>query len=308
MANPSTERNRTIWTLTSEDGATHAKFIPEWGGVAHSWTVPFQGKPRELLYPHEHFWDPDTSRIRGGWPYLFPICGRMTRGGREEHYLLDGRMYRMPIHGFASRMPWEVVGHGAENELSMRLTDTPATREMYPFPFEVRLDYRVGPGELVCRQTVTNPGPGPMPYASGFHPYFLTPPAGAGKDSVQVDLPARRRLIYNEGLTDVAGDAPPSPMPSSVTNPAINETLNEIGEGAVCRMIYPDGLEIHLAELPSGGPPLFKYVQLYHMPEKPFFCIEHWTAHPNSLNTVDGMRWLPPNGSESASFRVWTET
>lgn len=306
MATKTLEQNRTIWTLTSNDGGTRIRFLPEWGGVAHSWTVPFRGKPRELLYPHEHFWDPETTRIRGGWPFLFPICGRMSRGGREEQYLLNGRVYRMPIHGFGSRMPWEVVGGGTDDQLAMRLTDTPDTRAMFPFPFEVRLDYRVGPGELVCRQTVTNPGREPMPYATGFHPYFLTPPVGAGKDAVRIDLPARRRLVYNEGLTDLAGEAPPSPMPSPVSNPAINETLNEIAGRDECRMIFPDGLVIHLTELPSGGPPLFKFVQLYHMPEKPFFCIEHWTAHPNSLNTVDGMRWLPPGGSESAAFRVWT--
>jgi hypothetical protein len=95
-------------------------------------------------------------------------------------------------------------------------------------------------------------------------------------------------------------------MPSSVSNPAIHETLSEIGAGTVCRMMFPDGLVIHLAEPRTDAPPLFKFVQLYTMPDKPFFCIEHWSAHPNALNTADGMRWIQPGSEESAEFRVWT--
>lgn len=306
MAIRNQEKNRTVWTLLSKDGGSQVRFIPEWGGVAFSMTVPSSAGPRELFYQHDYFWDPESVRIRGSWPYLFPVCGRMVRNGQEETYLLDGRIYRLPTHGFAPRMPWEVLDSPDADRIVLRLIDTPKTREQYPFSFEVRLEYRVEAGALICHQTVTNPGDRPLPYCCGFHPYFRTPAPGCGKENVLVDIPARRRLLYNDKLTDITGDAPPSPMPSSITNPEINETLSQIESATVCRLIYPDGFTIHLAEESSNPEPLFRYVQLYTIPEKPFFCIEHWTGHPNALNTVDGMRWIAAGAQETALFRMWT--
>ena len=51
----------------------------------------------------------------------------------------------------------------------------------------------------------------------------------------------------------------------------------------------------------AGGiddPSFFSYVQLYTIPEQPFFCVEPWMSFPNAMNTVSGVRWLQPGQTE----------
>ncbi|HEY8240529.1 MAG TPA: aldose epimerase [Kiritimatiellia bacterium] len=290
-----TNRNGVdVWAIASPGGRVRAEVVPAWGGIGSS--LVFDG--RELLFQHEFFWNPESQRTRGGWPFLFPICGRLERGGVDGAYLHDGRVYNLPIHGFGSRMPWGVAD-SAEDRLTLVLTDTEATRAAYPFRFEVRLAYRVESDAFVCEQSYANRGDRPMPYYAGFHPYFRTPPPGAGKQDVKVDLKPVRRLKYNQRLTDIVGEEPVPTMPLSVTDPHASEMLLRVGEDREARLVHPDGLVIRMrAES-------FDYIQLYTMPELPFFCIEPWMSHPNSLNTAGAVRWLAPGQTERSVLRVW---
>jgi len=80
-------------------------FVPELGGMGVSLTCETATGLRELLWMHNEFWQEGSTCRYGGWPFLFPICARLERDGDPECYLYRGRRYRMPIHGFASRVP-----------------------------------------------------------------------------------------------------------------------------------------------------------------------------------------------------------
>ncbi|MFH0909777.1 MAG: aldose epimerase [bacterium] len=286
--------------MVSPDGNTRASFVPELGGIGSSLILPGPGGPRELIYHHDFMWDRDPDSQRGGWPFLFPICGRLERDGRPEVYVHGGREYRMKIHGFSLRLPWHVV-LAAADELTMALADTDETRAVYPFRFEVRLRYRVENGAMVCEQTCVNRGDSPMPYYAGFHPYFRTPPPGGGKDRTLVYCQAARRLSYNGKLSDVVGESPAPAIPVSVADPHVNEMLFELGASGESRMDFPDGLSIHM----DAGRELFPYLQFYTKPDRAFFCIEPWMGVPNSLNHGCA-RVLAPGARERATLRVWT--
>jgi galactose mutarotase-like enzyme len=288
-------KNVETVSIASPNSAVRAEFVPAWGGIGSS----LQVRGRELLYQHEFFWDPGTTRTRGGWPFLFPICGRLERGGVDGAYLYDGQLYRMSIHGFSTHMPWRVENAG-DRQLDLVLTDTEATRKVYPFSFEVRLTYRAEDDALVCDQVYTNRGARPMPYYAGFHPYFRTPPAHDGKKDVNVRLQPVRRLKYNQRLTDIVGEDALPVMPISVMDPHASEMLLVVDEGAESVLKYPDGHSIHMTA--SGCP----YVQLYTMLELPFFCIEPWMGHPNGLNTIGIPRWLEPGAVDRNVLRLWT--
>jgi len=291
-----------VHTIVSPDGNTRASFIPEKGGTGSSLVV----NGRELLFLHDYFWDRQTERIPGGWPFLFPICGRLERGGEAGKYLFDGRMYRMPSHGFGPRTPWRVVEGSGPDTLVMRLTHGEDTLAVYPFRFEVTLAYRAENGALVCEQAYRNLGGAPMPYYAGFHPYFLTPAPGAGKESVAVDFRPAGAFHYNERYTDLASQVPPPSPPVPVHGePVLEQWLTRVGDDREVRVIMPDGLVIHMAAEGVEDPALFPYVQLYTMTDKPFFCVEPWMAFPNALNTVKGCRWLEPGAEEHGVLRLW---
>ena len=206
----------------------------------------------------------------------------------------------MKIHGFSLRLPWRVIS-SKRNELTMALSDTQETREVYPFRFEVRLTYRMERVALVCEQAYENRGDAPMPYYAGFHPYFLTPPPGAGKDLTKVHFDAARRLRYNANLSDVVGESPAPASPVSVSDPHVNEMIIECGATGECRMALPDGLSIHV----QADRTYFHYLQFYTKPERAFFCPEPWMGHPNSLNRGRA-RMLAPGAKEATTLRVWT--
>ncbi len=294
-------------TIVAADGESRMTFVPELGGIGSSLILPSPAGPRERLFRHDFFWQPKSEKTRGGWPFLFPANGRLERGGELGFWLHQGRRYSLFSHGFSLRVPWEALDTGGADEVTLRLTDSAFTREHYPFAFEIRLRYRIGPGRLICEQWYYNPGDTPLPYTAGFHPYFLTPPAGAGKEAVTLALQSRATWLYNNRQSDIAGRAPPLAFPRSVTDPEINESLNEVGPGHVSRLRHGPGDTLAMTVSGRRDPAMFPFVQLYTIPEKPFFCIEPWMSHPNALNTASGVRWLEPGGAEMGVLTLWTD-
>lgn len=289
-----------VYTIVCKRSGARADLVPALGGIVSSLQLPRGDQLHELLYQQEWFWDPKASRTRGGIPFLFPICGRLERDGVEGAYLCNYTRYQLPIHGFAMRMPWHVLDDSAPDALSLEFTDTDETRAVYPFEFRLQLTWRISADRLVCTQEYLNTGDEPLPYYAGFHPYFLTPPPGAGKDAVQLTYTAQRRLLYNERLTDIAGTAAPPRAPIAITAPEINEALLTVPDGSAACLRFPDGytLEVSARGLETAG--LFPFMQFYTMPDKPFFCIEPWMSFPNAMNSMQGVRWLAPGARDRA--------
>ncbi len=297
------------WTIEAGDGMTRATFVPELGAIGSSLILPGPDGPRETLFQHEYFWDPDASLTRGGLPFLFPVCGRLERGGKEEAYLYESRWYSMKIHGFAHRLPWKVIAADDPAGLVLELSSNERTREQYPFAFTVRLSLRVEPGRLLCEQTYENHGERSLPYYAGFHPYFLTPPPDGGKSDVRIELAPERVLAYNASLTDIAGVKSTQPtFPAAVTDPRINEQLLRMGVDKNVNLRFPDGFAIRVRAEGESDPDMFPYVQLYTMDDKPFFCVEPWMGVPNALNTVTGVRWLASGHTETGCLLIAAQT
>ncbi len=295
-----------VYRLRAEDGLSEVEVVPELGAVVSALRLSWNGALREVLFQHPFFWDRQAERTRGGYPFLFPICGRLERDGVAGCYLYDGRLYQMKNHGFSMRMPWEVI-EATASTLTVRLRDTEATRLQYPFEFEVTLRFETGGGAFCVKQEYANTGRDPMPYYAGFHPYYLTPPPGAGKERTRIRYKAESQLRYNGRLTDIVGrDAPPA-LPQFITSPELHERLTEVNPGGDVELIYPGGMVLHTVAEGEQDPRLFPFVQLYTMDECPFFCVEPWMGFPNALNSVKGSRWLAPGQRERGVLRVWTD-
>ncbi|MCX7124544.1 MAG: hypothetical protein NTU49_02075 [Gammaproteobacteria bacterium] len=117
-----------------------------------------------------------------------------------------------------------------------------------------------------------------------------------------MNFDAIRRLKYNDNLTDIIGEQPILKMPSQITDLDINEQLTILGENKLASLEFPNGDVIKVDVTDNAD--LFPYLQLYTIPEKPFFCIEHWMGFPNAINTVSGVRWLKPGESEAAVYEI----
>ena len=78
----------------------------------------------------EYLWQGDETYWKDRALNLFPYIARLTEG----KYMLDGKTYEMPIHGFVNSSDLEAEEHTAQR-LVLKLTDSENTREMYPFAF-----------------------------------------------------------------------------------------------------------------------------------------------------------------------------
>jgi len=316
MAHKSTHRGFDVWTIRARGGESSATFVPELGASGSSLILRTANGPRELLYLHDFFWEKRETRTRGGLPFLFPICGRLEREGAAEKYLWEGRGYSMRIHGFSLHVPWRVYGTGKPDEIAMELTDTDVTRARFPFSFVVTLRYRIEPDALYCEFSVKNVSSQAMPWYAGFHPYFLTPPPGLGKERTAVSLHASRRHVYNQSCTEIVGCSDPPAAPISITHPEVNEMLLELGADPCVEILHPDGFRIQqqvsvLSSPPTNHEPpttnhapLFPFVQLYTLPDQPFFCAEPWMAPPNTLNHPDRVAMLAPRARARGVYRI----
>ncbi len=288
-------------SITSPNGATRATFIPQKGGLGTSLTMPDPARPgqtRELLYLPADIDLVSYPKLGVAWPFCFPICGRLNREGKSV-YLHEHRQYPLNIHGFAHALPWEVLAH-SDDTLVMALKANKTTHECYPFEFEVVLSYTLKDGEFICHQTTLNHGHEAMPYYSGFHPYFWIDPARYQKSEVMIDFTPFKRLQYNADLTDVVGERELFTTPIALSEPVINESLSILGEDRAVKLYFPDHSTLEMAVQGMDDPSMYRYLQLYHVPEQPFFCIEPWMAHPNAMNTPTALRLLPPGQRDHA--------
>ncbi len=294
------------FTISSKDGSTQATFVPERGGVASSIIMSGSRGGRELLFCYPHLWERNSNQLPGGWPFCFPVCGRLEQNGHLNQYSYNGHIYELPIHGFAWRKVWKVAEAG-EDFLRMVLRDDEETRAVYPFHFTVELVYEIRHKQLFCRQNYSNHGDRPMPYYAGFHPYFLTPAPGNGKEKVILNFSPRKRMLYNPTLTAVVGEQPLLNLPVSVADPQIHEQLWVLGEDKEIHLTFPDLDVINMGVEGVEDVDMFSYLQIYSPADQPFICVEPWMGYPNALNNTTGVRWLAPGQTEHALLRLWIE-
>lgn len=101
--------------------------------------------------------------IRGGIPVCWPWFGPHPKDASK------------PQHGFARNLEWSCVNtralSAALTEVELRLTDSDATRALWPHAFELTLRVTVG-DVLQLDLTARNPGPEPVELGAALHSYF----------------------------------------------------------------------------------------------------------------------------------------
>ncbi|WP_027086072.1 aldose epimerase [Cohnella panacarvi] len=251
-----------LYELTDAATRSRVVFCPERGAIVTHCRLQDQ----ELLYlDRETFLNPQAN-IRGGIPILYPICGQLAGG----QYEWNGAVYAMRNHGVARIKPWQVIETGTDDGAyaTFSLRSDEETLASYPFAFELRFTYRLKDGKFTIEQLYSNGSDEPMPMVAGFHPYF----AADGKH-LAYETDAATILDYNDnnekpfhGALDLQGRVESVAL-LDARKPEVGFPLN--GKGGFVRMTYSEE---------------FRYVVLWSIEDKPFVCVEPWTALNEALN------------------------
>lgn len=165
----------TAHLLEGPDGA-RAHVIPAVGANCIAFSVPIRGGRAHLLSTPT---SADVLRGRPtfwGFPILAPYPGRHVTPFRWQGGALNVHVVERPgvmLHGFAARVPWEVIGSGADFvTCALDSESVPNRRDAWPFPFRATATHRVADGQLTLTLEVENRASVPVPHLLGLHPYF----------------------------------------------------------------------------------------------------------------------------------------
>jgi len=293
-----TATGHNVLIIRSGEGVAAASFAPSYGGRGTSLILPVNGHPRELIYKRHDFWT--TTRDAGGLPFLFPVCGRHILNGEMFKYQWDGRIHDMPMHGFSLRKAWTVTQHEL-NRLVMTLSDDEQTREHYPFRFNVTLDYLISSTSLECRHSYENTGDSPLPFFSGFHPYFTVDTL----DTEEWRLEGAFKLAgkYNETFTAVT-DWKQAESSLNPVEAAKVQTVLQIDPCQPISLRQGEDTLIRLQPSRAGDNIHLPYLQLYRSNQDPFVCLEPWMSTPNGLNEPNRITHIPAGEKRAATFTI----
>ncbi len=293
------------WITLRDDSSAKAVVAPELGGwlLRYSRHLPSLGYVDALLFSQEVV-DRYPNQMYAGNPLLFPQVSFTHLPGNEHHYAWEAKTFALPQHGFARRMKWKVTGV-TENRLTMELSDTPETRAAYPFSFRCIVIYELQDGRLHFRQTIQNRGDTPMPFSTGIHPYLPVPigPRGARADCV-VELPSCNRVVPAKDWSSWRVEPFPDqnlPVQQDVSGTLFLTDLERPEISLVDR-----GARLRIT-LNFEDAPQHRFVALWsRSTSDPFYCVEPWTALPNSFSrTATELILLPPGDTFEAG--MWLE-
>jgi galactose mutarotase-like enzyme len=269
-------------TLRDSSGAK-AVVAPELGGWLLRYTrhLPEVGEVEALHFAQEVV-DRYPNQMYAGNPLLFPQVSFSHLPGREHHYQWKGQIFALPQHGFARRSKWNVTDVN-ESRVIMELSDSAESRKAYPFSFRTEVTYELRAGRLHYRQIVENRGEGVMPFSTGIHPYLPVPIVGKGeRNDCFVELPAARRVLTDDEWRSSRTE--PFPTKKLPVGDDVSGTLflTDLATPEIS-LVDPNAnvkITLNFAEAPAH-----RFVALWSKSTlDPFYCIEPWTALPNSLN------------------------
>jgi aldose 1-epimerase len=306
----------TVYVL--EDGAGGvAEVWPALGFNCFRWSAARGGQALDLIYSDPALFQ-GASPTRSGVPVLFPFPNRI----RDGRFAFSGKEYQLPlndsakknaIHGFACRVPWRAVNHGADGTSAWVTgefrcsVDAPQSLALWPADQQIRLTVRLGRGTLRLEAVVTNPDTKPLPWGLGYHPYFRA------TDDSTVEVPAREFWVLEGNLP--TGERRPVDRPRDLKRPRrVGElSLDDVLTGLPARPPRMDGLLERAAITAAAGGPLrlfcsegFRHLVVFTPPHRHAFCVEPYTCTTDAANRTDG-GWevLAPGASVELVVELW---
>ena len=279
----SQQKQYHTYILSDESANSQIEVVPERGGIVTSWRINNQ----EVFYlDTERFTHPDLS-VRGGNPILFPLCGNLP----SDTYYVDGTDYKIKQHGFARELPWTATSQSNDGgaSVTVELGSNEQTKAVYPFDFHLAFTYTLRGNTLEIRQEYKNLSSTPMPFSSGFHPYFLC----GDKNQIEANIPSGR---YEDNRT----------KESFAFDGKFNFDQDEIDSvfGKLSSRLTSVTDNDRKLKIAIDYDDFYTYLVFWTVKGKDFYCLEPWSATRNSLNTKEYLTVLEPNASCTATVSI----
>jgi galactose mutarotase-like enzyme len=118
----------------------------------------------------EYMWQANPAFWNRHSPILFPTVGSLI----DNTYLVDGKPYQLPQHGFGRNSTFTLVEQ-TEKSAKFLLESNEETLKVYPFFFKLYLSYILEGRSIQVVYEVENPSQEDLLFGIGGHPGFNCP-------------------------------------------------------------------------------------------------------------------------------------
>ena len=252
-----------LHTINNEDISIK---VSELGAELNS--IVFAGK--ELL------WQGDAKWWTGRAPILFPFVGKLKDGS----YAHDGERYSIKNnHGFARRSEFALISK-TESTIALSLCDSDETKNVYPFDFELIVEYELSGRSVHTCIYVANKSASDMFFSVGGHP-ALNCPLNSGEVFEDYEIVFNKKEIAGNHVIDenglVSRDTAPffdnsNKIPLDYALFAKHGTLvfSNLRSTAATLRSRKTGAGV---TMDFAG---FPYFAVWTKPGAPFVCLEPW--------------------------------
>ena len=227
----------------------------------------------------EYLWSADSKYWSRHAPILFPIVGKV----RNNLYRIGDKEYSLGQHGFARDNEFQIV-EVSDNKVIYRLTSSKDTLKIYPYDFQLDVEYILKENSLKIIYKVRNTDSETIFFSIGAHPGFNCPLSAS--ESVKdyffdfSEKETAERLIF-DGKTGLLTNTKKIFLQDENTI-KLSETLFK--EDAIIfknlkskTISLRNNLNNKKITMEFGD---FPYIGLWSKPEgAPFICIEPWFGH-----------------------------
>lgn len=219
---------------------------------------------KRLSDGREYLWCGDAKYWGRTSPVLFPFVGSL----HEKTYRVNGTSYPMTQHGFARDMEFTRLSE-TDDTIWFSLSSDAETLKKYPFPFVLKLGYRIEDTTVTVLWEVENPADQPLYFSIGGHPAF--------------NCPIQEGTDWSDYSLSFGENAP---------DELVSTRINEQGLATGCMDVY---------HLQDGHLPLTA-----NLFEHDALVIEEQQTDTVSLCHKDGTPYLTVTMGDALLFGIWS--
>lgn len=226
----------------------------------------------------DYIWTGDPEVWARSAPNIFP----MTGGFRDDKYILNGKEYVMPKHGFALNSMFEVESQ-SDTEAVFVLRENKDTLKVWPYSFEFRVCYKLDDEKISVDYKVTNKNDNTMYFSVGSHDGFATP---EGIEEYDLIFPLKETLDSYTLFGNLIGEDKTRIIENS------NTLALKYDYFAVDALVFKSvkSQSVKLVNRNTGRGikldfPNFPVLMVWTKPGAGYVCIEPWFGAPDDVNS-----------------------
>lgn len=258
----------------------------------------------------EYIWQADSKFWNRHAPILFPIVGKL----KDDQYELEGKTYTMSQHGFARDREFKVINHSSDF-IAMTLAADEESLKIYPFEFELTIEYKLIGNCLIVRYLVKNSETeNTMYFAIGAHPGFNVPlDQNTRFDDYYLEFSPKQQRTFIPVTADVLLQTDRTVELMDNSYPLNREMFNE----GVLIWETKGNMRVELKSDKTKKAVIFDYTDMPYLgvwspyPQNaPFICIEPWCGVADTFDTYGkydeklGINTLLPNEQFTSSYQM----